>query len=234
MIAGSVAIVCGQNSLLGAGLCALLRDNVGFSSAHHVTSHRELMNKLAKSRFVRFLAIDLATPDLRDPNCIRELRVNYPGLYLAAIGGSLNRNEILFALSAGVHGYIPSSASFDMIVSSIEAIVSGQIYVPKEIADLEVEPLEQANTNVPRMTGREREVMNLLAKGHSNKKIALALNLSEGTVKVHVRSGYRKLGVGNRTSAAAALAQMRMTHIPTSLQRHDHMRLPSQENWRVG
>jgi DNA-binding NarL/FixJ family response regulator len=152
---------------------------------------------------------------------------------VAVVSASKRRNDILLALEAGAHGYIPKGLGPVELASAIRAVRSGSIYVPASIADLQEEeskpqdlrlrpagpqpaaddkpqrlPLRSSSvepdTDETHLTRRQRDVLELIVQGMSNKEIARALKLGEGTVKVHVAALFRVLGVTSRSAAAAA------------------------------
>jgi DNA-binding NarL/FixJ family response regulator len=131
------------------------------------------------------------------------------------VSASKRRNDILLALEAGAHGYIPKGLGAVELAAAIKTVRSGSIYVPVSMADLQegeektqevrlrsasVDP----DTDETPLTPRQRDVLELLVTGMSNKEIARALQLGEGTVKVHVAALFRTLGVTSRAGAAAA------------------------------
>jgi DNA-binding NarL/FixJ family response regulator len=120
-------------------------------------------------------------------------------------------------LDAGVHGYVPKTASPAELTAALKLIVDGIIYVPPSMASTSALVLEGPVLSVKPargaappdvLTPRQREVLGLLLKGKSNKEIARTLNLSEGTVKVHMAGLFRALGVNTRAAAAVAGTQL--------------------------
>jgi len=93
-----------------------------------------------------------------------------------------------------------------MLVNCLRAVAEGHKWLPSHLVDAAVERARQARAQFERvdnsLTEREREVMLLVADGLSNKDVGRQLNLSEGTVKVHLHSIYQKVSVNNRTALA--------------------------------
>jgi DNA-binding NarL/FixJ family response regulator len=120
----------------------------------------------------------------------------------------------LLALEAGAHGYVPKGLGVAELSRALQTIADGTIFVPPLLAELgafEDEPsmpLTSSYSSQPRsdksLTTRQRQVLDLLVEGKSNKEIARSLKLGEGTVKVHVAALFRTLGVTSRAAAAAA------------------------------
>jgi DNA-binding NarL/FixJ family response regulator len=211
MPAHLIAIVGASCSLFGAGLGSLLSERMRFSKIVPARTHQEIAKRLQHSPATRLLTVDLEMPGMRDVDRLRKLRMQFPSLYVVVVSDSPCREDMLLALAGGAHGYVPTSMPFDEIASAFSTILSGQIYVPAEIANLEPKrPRVKADNDCALSTDvskRQREVMALIARGNSNKQIARILSLSEGTIKTHISAAYRKLGVNNRASATAALGQ---------------------------
>ncbi|KQZ02654.1 hypothetical protein ASD21_22110 [Caulobacter sp. Root1455] len=136
----------------------------------------------------------------------------FPDARIVVISGSESRDDIVGCLAAGVDGYIPKSLSVVEIVAAIESILSGQMFVPRNIlrrGAVVVDPPSRARREIVGMehlTPRQREVLGELLLAKTSKEIARALNVVEGTVKIHLAAIYRALGVRSRSEAIAKLA----------------------------
>jgi DNA-binding NarL/FixJ family response regulator len=105
--------------------------------------------------------------------------------------------EISKALKKGALGYICKDISPDELVKSIRTVATGKKYIPSDIAEILSE-----NIGREELTPTETRILNAVVAGKSNKEIAYDLNISENTVKTHVKNVFDKLGVSDRTSAA--------------------------------
>ena len=117
-------------------------------------------------------------------------------------------------MAAGLHGFISKHQSDTEILTAINDILSGRVYVPCSLADAGDSrgfrwPRRQGSRAFPfdradlsKLTKRQREVLQLLARGMSNKEIARALKIAEATTKIHMAALLRALGARNRTEAA--------------------------------
>lgn len=106
-------------------------------------------------------------------------------------------SEISRSLKSGALGYICKDTSADELVKAIRIVNAGRKYIPNEIANILSEHLGQEE-----LTPAERKILGKIVKGQSNKEIAYTLNVSENTVKTHVKNIFDKLNVSDRTSAA--------------------------------
>ena len=107
--------------------------------------------------------------------------------------------EISRALQNGAYGYILRDISENELIKAIRAVAAGKKYIPTEIATILSENLGQET-----LTPSEQRVLEMIVAGQSNKEIAFALNITENTVKTHVKNIFEKLAVSDRTSAATS------------------------------
>jgi DNA-binding NarL/FixJ family response regulator len=103
-------------------------------------------------------------------------------------------------LRSGAKGFLPTSHSLKVLMGALERVRAGGTYVP--LALTETAPERVNRTPWRELTRRQRDVLALISEGKSNKLIADALNMSESTVKAHVKQIIRRLNVANRTQAA--------------------------------
>ena len=143
----------------------------------------------------------------------RELDAMPPIPVVVLAGGRLSEAAIRALLRAGVRGVLPDDASDDEIIAAVGAAAAGLVVVPPElVSDLVGARPERsdgaglagqapATSVAPALTPREREVLDMLAEGLSNKEIAWRMKISGHTVKFHVASIFAKLDVSTRTEA---------------------------------
>ncbi|WP_075219528.1 response regulator [Acuticoccus yangtzensis] len=127
----------------------------------------------------------------------RELNFNNP---VAILSGSASRQVAEDALASGAAGFLPKSMAARSLIHAIRFMAAGEQYAP--IAFMTEKEEADAHPLAARLTPREREVLQGLAQGKSNKEIARDLALQEVTIKLHVKTLCRKLEARNRTQAA--------------------------------
>lgn len=205
----SEILVAESHPLCREGLTALFARNLGFSVIHEASDFPTAMARIAGHDSIGVVTVDLDLPGLRNGEGLRDLRVRYPSVRVVVIAATWDRDLILDALSAGVHGYIPKDLPVPQMLGALRMVMAGRIYVPDIVSDISMrKSLGGAGEAVEHdtiLTGRQYEVLSLLAAGRSNKEIARLLRIAEGTVKVHIAAAFRMLGVHNRVSAAAAM-----------------------------
>ena len=137
---------------------------------------------------------------------IADKRHDLPVMFLSA---SEEPADVRRALAAGARGYVPKSATRQTLWSALQLVLSGNVYVPplmlaREDATAVTRHDKTWSSALARLTERQVDVLRLIADGASNKEIARLLNLAEKTIKVHVGSIFKTLGVVNRRQAAEA------------------------------
>lgn len=216
------ALVADSQELFSNAVKDLLERRLGFTEVIVVTSFESATWHLSGNSSISLALVDLTLPDMDGLASLASLRVAYPDLRLAVVAGPSRREEILRALSVGVHGFVPRTLSINEMVQALSSIVNGQIYVPPTLSDVLDETFPNTVANLEAtlnrnmdgpdrravaLTSRQQEVMQLISEGKTNKEIARSLGLAEGTVKAHVNALFRALSVHNRASVAAMQAQ---------------------------
>ena len=210
------ALIADPDDYFRIALETILRGKLGFSVIHQVTTLDEAFDCLIKQPEISLSLFELNLPGVSGATSLTAVRDCFPHLHVAVVSTTVQRRDILTTLDAGVHGYVPKNASPAELAAALKLIIEGIIYVPPSMAStssLVVEgPVLNAmpakDTPADTLTPRQREVLELVVKGQSNKEIARTLNLGEGTVKVHMAGLFRVLGVNTRAAAAVAGTQM--------------------------
>ena len=155
--------------------------------------------ELAKQLKPDVVLMDLMMPVMDGVAATQEIRRKMPDVEVIALTSVLEDASVVGAVRAGAIGYLLKDTQADELCRAIKAAAAGQLS-PQAAARLvrEVRAPESPET----LTERETDVLRLLATGKANKEIALALHVSETTVKTHVSNILMKLGVSSRTQAA--------------------------------
>lgn len=153
--------------------------------------------------------LDLYMPGMDGTEGVMRYRVAFPDIPVVVLSASEEVENIQRLLGAGALGYLTKAASSEVIISALRLVLSGGVYVPPHLLDLQGSSAGAADS--PRtgpLTSRQIEVLRQLAKGLTNKQIAAELDVTEGTVKIHLASIFRLLKVQNRTEAVLVAQKM--------------------------
>lgn len=154
------------------------------------------------------LLMDLRMPQMGGVEAIRTIRAAWPEARVIVLTTFDGDEDIFRALQAGAKGYLLKDTPREELLEAIRAVYAGRKHIPSEVAAKLADRLTSET-----LTEREREVLQLIVAGQSNKEIGASLNISEGTVKVHVNSLLGKLGVSDRTQAVTEALRRGLVHL---------------------
>jgi DNA-binding NarL/FixJ family response regulator len=202
------ALIADDHELFRSGLKQLLVDVLGAEEIREAETFDQAIEVLTNEGAGDLILVDLRMPGMSGAEALAALRDGFPDAKVAVVSAWEERAEIIGALSAGVHGYIPKSLSSAEIAAAIRAILDGHIFVPPALGKRDPSAPTRtvaAREGEEKLTLRQREVLNELLKGQASKEIARTLDIAEGTVKIHLAAIYRALGVRTRAEAIAKL-----------------------------
>jgi DNA-binding NarL/FixJ family response regulator len=145
--------------------------------------------------------LDLRMRGLSGVATIRALREEFRLARIVVFSNYARGEEIYQALRAGAAGFVVKNMNLSQLLEAIRRVHAGEKYIPAELA------VRMSERTLSPLSDREREVLALIAKGQSNKEIAVALGVVEATVKLHVTHILSKLEVNARTEALVVAVQ---------------------------
>lgn len=241
----SCAVVAVHQPLIRRGLRDLVK-HAGFEAhSEEILDFDSLLAMLSRIPVLALVILCLALPGMNGMQGIQRLRGRFPSQPMLVIVEQTRRETIMDLISAGADGVVPLSTESDAIVRAMIAVSSGDMYVPRLQPD---EAGVSGNGAVPTMpqpssatlaspnglTDRQREVLQWMAIGESNKTIGRRLNISPHTVNMHVRAVFRALGVHCRIEAVNKLAALSLDSgfrvVDGSRRAGDHGRSPIADN----
>lgn len=163
-----------------------------------------------------FALLELNSPGSEGAISVRIFRQHHPHIPLMVVSGEESFHAIVNALNYGASGYVCKSSDGKTLLSALNLVLSGSIYVPPQVLQRPGIPVRsrkdgignrRSNANEYGLTARQIEVLGYLVAGISNKEIAEETGLTEGTVKAHVAAVYQALRVRNRMEAAQVARQ---------------------------
>ena len=154
--------------------------------------------------------MDLVMPRQDGFEAIAEIKRDYPDVKIVVLTTFDGENMINAAMKSGADGYLLKNADGEALLEAVHSAYRGDMPLNPRIARHLVRGGSRKDhlSAIDRLTGREREVLQLVVRGLSNKKVAQTLSLSHGTVKIHVSNILDKLHVSSRTEAAVLATRL--------------------------
>ncbi len=146
--------------------------------------------------------MDLRLPGMSGAETIHAIRSEFPDARFVMLSTYVCDEEVYGALQAGAMAYLVKSVQRDELITAIRKAAAGQRHIPPEVAARLADRVARSQ-----LSAREIEVLRLLVTGRRNREIASALEITEGTVKLHVSSILSKLGADDRTEAVTVALQ---------------------------
>lgn len=206
-------LVVDDQPLFREGLATLLSTVEDFEVAGIAADGAQAVS-LAVSCLPDVILMDLRMPVQDGVAATRRVRIEAPSCQVVVLTTFEDDQSIVEALRAGAIGYLLKDAPLSELSTAVRKAASGESILATRVATRLVQHVArspappggptdvQASTVLSQLTSREREVLTLLGRGASNKDVARALDVAEGTVKNHLSSIFGKLGVNDRLGAA--------------------------------
>ena len=156
----------------------------------------------------RLFLLDYHMPGMT-PDSLKTLVASFPEVPIAVVSGTANRADVRAVIQAGAHGFIPKTANGAYLSHALQLLLAGGTSVPADLVmgeETVPSPVPAAAPAqvawIAALSARELDVLRQVARGMSNKQIGRELELAEVTVKLHLRSIFRKIGARTRSEAA--------------------------------
>ena len=147
------------------------------------------------------IMLDYNMPGMAGLNGLKRAMEASGGSPVALMSGIASRSVAEEALAFGAAGFVPKTLAAKTLVNAVRFMSMGEKYAPIDFMTAD-DPTVAPNPLAQKLSRRELQVLEGLSKGKSNKEIARDLDLQEPTIKLHVKTLYRKIGAANRTQAA--------------------------------
>lgn len=150
------------------------------------------------------LLLDINMPDKSGIDLCKEIKEKYPGIFIIGLSSFNQQSYIQKMMQNGASGYVLKNASREEIVNAIESVINGDVFLSTEAS---ITMRENKDAQIPVITRREKEVLQLIAEGLINKEIAEKLFISTTTVDTHRNSLLSKFDVKNTANLIKLAAQ---------------------------
>ena len=194
-------LIADDHGLMRAGLHAMLEDESDVEVVGEAASGEEVLHLAGELR-PDIVLLDINMPGIDGIETTRRLRISYPQTRVLILTVYAEESLLREAIQAGASGYIIKRAAEEELITAIQAISRGDIYIHPAITRFLLKELnpdtKPKNDALHELTPREVEVMGYIIRGFTNRQIAEALYISTRTVEGHRASLFSKLGIKNR------------------------------------
>ena len=206
-------LIADDHKLFRAGLVLVLKQLGDDLDICEAGSGKEAIEMAASAPSPDLILMDLDLPGGNGLEALTSIHASNPDVPVVILSAMEDQVTISRAMELGARGYIPKSASGDVMINSLKLVISGGVCMPPGFGE---NGHGAGSANSPNLTRRQLEVLRLMATGSSNKEIAHNLGISENTVRVHISAIITSLDATNRTEAA--YSAMRIGLIPRGTQ----------------
>jgi DNA-binding NarL/FixJ family response regulator len=199
-------IICDDQAIVRDGLEMLLKLEGDIEVVGLAQDGAEAV-EMANTHTPDLVLMDLKMPGMNGVEATRHIRSHHPETKVLVLTTYDDDQWLFDAIRAGASGYLLKDTPRAKVIEAIRGTVAGQAYVDPAVAGKLLDQAASQQVSQPtqitdKLTGREEDVLRLMAHGLTNTEIAERLHLSEGTVRNHVSAIFAKLGVSDRTQAA--------------------------------
>jgi DNA-binding NarL/FixJ family response regulator len=194
-------LVVDDHDIVRQGVCALVTSQPDWEICGEARSGREAISMAADLK-PDVIIMDLLMPDLNGLDAARQIKKHLPSVEVLVLSGHEDSDLIQSVFDAGIRAYIFKSQARTHLVPAVTALLARKPYLTSHISEVLFRRFEQQATGSEKegradaaLTAREREIIQLLAEGRSNKEVASDLSISIKTVETHRASIMRKLNL---------------------------------------
>lgn len=198
-------VVADDHPLFREALVSAVRKARPDASVVECSSYAEAEAAL-NSGTVDLMLLDLKLSDVEGMTGLNLVRANHPAVPVVVVSASEEPHTVRHALAVGAAGFIPKSASLETMIEAIGQIMEGETWAP-DVGEAEGEEAD-LQSRIASLTPSQLRILEGLKAGRLNKQIAYDLGVTEATIKAHLTSVFRKLGVQNRTQAVILSQQI--------------------------
>lgn len=205
-------LIADDHPVVRDGLVAILGTQPDFQVIGEAATGKETVTRTLELH-PDVLLLDLEMPEMDGVQAMMDIRQKYPEIQAIVLTAFDTDERILSALKSGARGYLLKGAPRQEIFRAIRTVSQGGSLLQPVITSRLLEHIrseEDAAVPMEQLTEREREILELVAKGQSNKQIGAALAITERTVKFHVSVILRKLNAANRAEAVQKALKLKI------------------------
>ncbi|WOJ94701.1 response regulator transcription factor [Congregibacter variabilis] len=198
-------LIVDDHQLFREGLTLVLQKIRGNVEILQASDYESAVDSLRESSDLDVMMLDLHLAKEDGFSVLSYAREHYKSLPVIVLTGSKTAADMRRAIDGGALGFIPKESSGELMLKAVQLVLAGGIYLPAEMHSVVNEARDRSGIV---FTPRQKDVLKMLIEGHANKNIADSLGITEATIKMHLSSIFKALGVSNRTQAVLEAQKM--------------------------
>lgn len=198
-------LIADDHVLFREGLRQMLLQLSDEVTVIEAADHEGVLHLAAQHADADLALLDLNMPGKDPLTALAAILAQSPTIPIVVLSASEDLDDVRRVLEAGAMGFIPKRETAKVILSALRLVLSGGIYIPPML--MQKDPALGVRRGEAGFTPRQREVLQRLVLGKSNKEIGREMSLSDATVKVHLAAIFRSLNVNSRAEAVRVVEQ---------------------------
>jgi DNA-binding NarL/FixJ family response regulator len=201
--AGHSVLIADDHPLVRGALAQAVRQSLGVAEILEAGDFRQCREILAGRPEIDLVLLDLDMPGMNGFEGLAALRKEFPTVPVVIVSAAREPETMLQAVELGASGFLPKSASLEVIGEALRTVVGGEVWLPPEANHGQLDgEAKDVTERLAKLSVQQLRVLSLICDGKLNKQIAYELAIGEQTVKDHITEIFRKLGVATRVQAA--------------------------------
>lgn len=198
-------LVVEDHALVREGLLLTLRGLARGAKPLGVSDSTAALAELESNPDIDLVLLDLMLPGLNGMAFLGVLRQRFPAIPVVVLSALDDVDTVRRAMRYGASGFVSKASSSESLLDALRKVLAGDIYLPQVYAEVSAKSVRRLH-----LTPSQRRVLVLLSEGKSNREMAELLDVTEGTIKVHLVAVFKALNVGSRSQALLAIKRRRI------------------------
>ncbi|CAN5611561.1 UvrY/SirA/GacA family response regulator transcription factor [soil metagenome] len=198
-----------DHPLVLEGIKSLLSKESGIEVAGYATNAQSCLGYFVNNT-ADVILMDINLPDMSGIDLCKDIKTKYPGIMILGLSTFNQGSYVHEMMKNGASGYVLKNADKEELLQAIHLVTQGKTYLSFEAGQAMWKQSVQSNNPVPQLSGREKEVLALIAEGYTNPEIAQKLYLSPSTIDSHRKNLLAKFGVKNTASLIRFAAEHKL------------------------
>lgn len=197
-------LIADDHPIIREGLITHLSKQSDFEVVAEAITTDEVLKKMVAVP-IDLIILDISMPGMKVLDLVKLLRIHYPVVKILILSAYGEKGTVLSLLKAGVNGYLLKDENPTVIPDAVRAVMAGNAWFSSKVATFLLDRIKTRKPDAPpdHLTGKEKEILSLLAEGLTTREITERIGMAERTVEFHISNIFDKFGVNSRAGAVS-------------------------------